>query len=359
MYKKVIDLPNCVLKVQSNSNLDSVLGYGSRLNKKRSFLFISKLLGKHIPVTPKKLFSTYFKLAKLVNPAIKEDYVLVIGMAETATGLGWGLFEHIVAKSKMYIHTTRVKLAQGHLTEFEEEHSHATEQYLYAPKSVKFDVNKINHIVIVDDEITTGNTIKNLIIQLNQVFKTPKVSVVTLLNWSNYKKNYKIYALHEGTFSVKEKPASKKEELASNSTTNAKLVLKKLSNGYGRVGSFSFPSISKKNIELFKKFKNRKILLLGTGEFMYYAQVASRYFDESNILKIQSTSRSPVLIGGNIKSKISFKDNYYSDISNYLYNVICKKYDVVIIFSESKSNFDYLLHDQLREKFNEIIPIYV
>jgi hypothetical protein len=280
-------------------------------------------------------------------------------MAETATGLGWGLFEHIVAKSKIYIHTTRVKLAQGHLTEFEEEHSHATEQYLYAPKSTKFDVKKINHIVIVDDEITTGKTVKNLIVQLNKVFKTPKISVVTLLNWSNYKKNYKIYALHEGAFSVKEKPSSTKDALALSNTLTAKPVLKKLSNGYGRVGSFSFPAISKKNIERFKQFKNSRILLLGTGEFMYYAQVASRYFDESNVLKIQSTSRSPVLIGGNIKSKISFKDNYYSDISNYLYNVICKKYDVVIIFSESKSKFDYLLHDQLREKFNEIIPIYV
>jgi pyrimidine operon attenuation protein/uracil phosphoribosyltransferase len=137
-----------------------VLGYGSRLNKKRSFLFISKLLGKHIPVTPKKLSSTYVTLAKLINPDIKEDHAMVIGMAETATGLGWGLFEHIVAKSKIYIHTTRVKLAQGHLTEFEEEHSHATEQYLYAPKSTKFDVKKINHIVIVDDEITTGKTLK-------------------------------------------------------------------------------------------------------------------------------------------------------------------------------------------------------
>lgn len=359
MYKKVVDLPNCVLKVQSNSNLDSVLGYGSRLNKKRSFLFISKLLGKHIPVTPKKLNSTYVTLAKLINPDIKEDRVLVIGMAETATGLGWGLFEHLVSKSKIYIHTTRVKLEQGYLTEFEEEHSHATEQYLYAPKSAKFDVNKINHIVIVDDEITTGNTVKNLIAQLNQVFKTPKISVVTLLNWSNYKKDYTIYALHEGTFSVKEKPTSKKEMLSSKSNRSAKPILKKLSNGYGRVGSFSFPAISKKNIERFKQFKNSKILLLGTGEFMYYAQVASRYFHDSNSLKIQSTTRSPVLIGGNIKSKISFKDNYYSDITNYLYNVICKKYDVVIIFSESKSKFDYLLHDQLREKFNEIIPIYV
>lgn len=53
MYKKVVNLPNCELKVQSDSNLDPVLGFGSRINNKRSFLFISKILGKHIPVSPK------------------------------------------------------------------------------------------------------------------------------------------------------------------------------------------------------------------------------------------------------------------------------------------------------------------
>jgi pyrimidine operon attenuation protein/uracil phosphoribosyltransferase len=359
MYKKVVNLPNCELKVQSDSNLDPVLGFGSRINNKRSFLFISKILGKHIPVSPKKLNTTHLKLAKLVNPAIKEDNVLLIGLAETATGLGWGLFEQIISKSKIYIHTTRVMLEQKHLIDFEEEHSHATEQYLYAPKSSKFHLNKINHIVIVDDEITTGNTIKNLIGQLNVVFNKPKISVVTLLNWSNYKKNYKIYALHEGKFTFKEKPWLLAENTVSNNTDFVKPILKKLSNGYGRVGAYSFPAISQENSKLFKKFKNNKILLLGTGEFMFYAQIASRHFHESNTLKIQSTTRSPVSIGGNIKSKISFKDNYYPEINNYLYNVIDKKYDVIIIFSENKSKFDFLLHDQLKTKFNKIIPIYV
>lgn len=359
MYKKVVNLPNCELKIQSKSNLDPVLGYGSRINNKRSFLFISKILGKHIPVSPKKLNTTHSKLAKLINPEIKEDNVLLIGLAETATGLGWGLFEQIISKSKIYIHTTRVMLEQKHLIDFEEEHSHATEQYLYAPKSSKFNLNKINHIVIVDDEITTGNTIKNLIGQLNEVFNKPKISVVTLLNWSNYKKDYKIHALHQGSFSVKEKSSLAVENTLSNNTDFKKPILKKLSNGYGRVGSFSFPAISQENIKILKKFRDSKILLLGTGEFMFYAQVASRYFHESNTLKIQSTTRSPVSIGGNIKSKISFKDNYYPEINNYLYNVIDKKYDVIIIFSETKSKFDHMLHDQLKAKFNKIIPIYV
>jgi|694.fasta_scaffold79794_2 pyrimidine operon attenuation protein/uracil phosphoribosyltransferase len=359
MYKKVVKLPNCELKIQSSSNLDSVLGYGARINNNRSFLFISKVLGKHIPVSPKKLNSVHLKLSKLINPAIKDDNVLLIGLAETATGLGWGLFEQITSKSKIYIHTTRVLLEQGHLIEFEEVHSHATEQYLYAPKSKKFDLNKITHIIIVDDEITTGKTIESLINQLNLVFNNPKISVVTLLNWSNYKKPYKIYALSEGSFSVKENNKFYTKNSTPEITEYEKPILKKLSNGYGRVGSFTFPAISKKNINLFQKIRNSKILLLGTGEFMYYAQVASRHFHDSNTLKIQSTTRSPVLIGGNIKSKICFKDNYYPNINNYLYNVVDKKYDIIFIFYECKSKQDHLLQDLLKEHFNKIIPIYL
>jgi pyrimidine operon attenuation protein/uracil phosphoribosyltransferase len=322
-------------------------------------LFISKVLGKHIPVSPKKLNSVHLKLSKLINPAIKDDNVLLIGLAETATGLGWGLFEQITSKSKIYIHTTRVLLEQGHLIEFEEVHSHATEQYLYAPKSKKFDLNKITHIIIVDDEITTGKTIESLINQLNLVFNNPKISVVTLLNWSNYKKPYKIYALSEGSFSVKENNKFYTKNSTPEITEYEKPILKKLSNGYGRVGSFTFPAISKKNINLFQKIRNSKILLLGTGEFMYYAQVASRHFHDSNTLKIQSTTRSPVLIGGNIKSKICFKDNYYPNINNYLYNVVDKKYDIIFIFYECKSKQDHLLQDLLKEHFNKIIPIYL
>ena len=163
MYKKNVVFSNCSLKISAKISLDNIIGYGSRINKKRSFLFVSKILGKHIPVSPKKMRATYNNLAGLINPDIINDDLLVIGLAETATGLGWGVFEALKAQSKFYIHTTRVKLKTKQLIQFEESHSHSTEQYLYYPKTTKFNKTIIDHIIIIDDEITTGNTIGNLI----------------------------------------------------------------------------------------------------------------------------------------------------------------------------------------------------
>ena len=68
MYKKVIDLPNCVLNVQSNSNLDSVLGYGSRLNKKRSFLFKNQFL----------VFRTEIELRRLRSWLVSLKFLIII-----------------------------------------------------------------------------------------------------------------------------------------------------------------------------------------------------------------------------------------------------------------------------------------
>ncbi len=358
MYKKLIELPGVDLNIQSKSNLDKIIGYGSRINNKRSFLFISKVLGKHIPVSPRQLINTHKKLAKIVNPVVKKDNVLVIGLAETAIGLGWGVFEQIKTQSKFYIHTTRVLLNESPLLDFEEEHSHATEQYLYTPKIKTFNKDNITHVVIVDDEITTGNTINNLIVQLRKEFKNSKISALTLLNWTNFQKKYSIYSLEEGSFSYKEKEKIAEQALSSKVVKKTKLP-RSLANKFGRVGAGEFPAISKILISKFQKIRNSKILLLGTGEFMHYPLVVSAYFHNSNRIKIQSTSRSPVMIGGSIKSKLVFKDNYYPDVYNYLYNVIDKKYDIVFIFYEKKSKFDFLLHDQLSVKFKKVIPIYI
>ena len=151
MFKKDVVFSNCSLKISAETSLDNIIGYGSRINKKRSFLFVSKVLGKHIPVSPKKMRTTHNNLAGLINPEIINDNLLVIGLAETATGLGWGVFEALKAQSKFYIHTTRVKLKTKQLVQFQESHSHSTEQYLYYPKSTKFNKAIIDHIIIIDD----------------------------------------------------------------------------------------------------------------------------------------------------------------------------------------------------------------
>ena len=358
MYKKDVVFSNCSLKISAETSLDHIISYGSRINKKRSFLFVSKVLGKHIPVSPKKMRATYNNLAGLINPDIINDDLLVIGLAETATGLGWGVFEALKAQSKIYIHTTRVKLNQKQLVQFEESHSHSTEQYLYYPKTTKFNKTIIDHIIIIDDEITTGNTIGNLITSIKIKFPNCKFSILTLLNWKNYIKHYKIYAFKEGKFSLKEN-ILKKDEFMQLDLDVKKVLIKELANGYGRLGAFVFPKIKDSEISQINKIKNKSILLLGTGEFMHYPFVLSKYFDDSNKIKIQSTTRSPVELGGAIKSKLYFKDNYYPEVNNYLYNVIDKKYDIVFVFYESKTNKDPLLIDQLLKYFNKVIPIYL
>jgi hypothetical protein len=229
---------------------------------------------------------------------------------------------------------------------------------LYYPNSPKFNKASINHIIIVDDEITTGNTIGNLIENIKVQFPNCKFSILTLLNWKNFKKSYKVYALKEGSFTSKEHLLNG-ENVSSQAIEIKKVLSNKLSNDFGRVGAFEFPKIDITIINQVKKIKNKSVLLLGTGEFMHYSLVVSKYFDKSNLLKIQSTTRSPVEVGGAIKSKIAFKDNYYPAVNNYLYNVIDKKYDIVFVFYESKTNKDHLLINQLSQKFNKVIPIYL
>ncbi len=55
-----ITLKTGVLKVKQNQRLDSLVGYSSRINKKRGFFFVSKVLGKHTPCKPSLMRTTYF-----------------------------------------------------------------------------------------------------------------------------------------------------------------------------------------------------------------------------------------------------------------------------------------------------------
>src|SRR6476661_6368122 len=70
---------------------DELLGFAARANAKRGFLFLSKVLGKHWPVKPSAMIEIHDRLAATV-PAT-EGPVVFIAMAETAIGLGQGVFE--------------------------------------------------------------------------------------------------------------------------------------------------------------------------------------------------------------------------------------------------------------------------
>ena len=69
-----------------------LFGFAQRRNPKRAFLFVSKVLGRHIPVSPAVMRAATDALAARI-PADLPGPVVVIGMAETAIALGAGVHQ--------------------------------------------------------------------------------------------------------------------------------------------------------------------------------------------------------------------------------------------------------------------------
>lgn len=188
--------------------LDELLTMAARMNKKRSFLFVSKVLGKHLPIQPQKglitaalLAATYAESVKGLDIPSKQNLLksfsqsisdfqsytfipkdvnpVIIGFAETATALGHAFFDCF--ENAEYFHTTREEVVglQSSIT-FEEEHSHATSHRCYIPVEM---IKNNREIILVDDEMTTGKTALNIIQSIHQQFPRKKYTVVSILDW--------------------------------------------------------------------------------------------------------------------------------------------------------------------------------
>ncbi|MDZ5473145.1 phosphoribosyltransferase family protein [Bacillus sp. 31A1R] len=188
--------------------LDELFLMAARINKNRSFLFVSKVLGKHIPINPKKglligslLAGRYLEIVEnkafefngdLLSQLLSEEPVLcdeafisnsynplIIGFAETATALGHAFFNSF--ETAHFFHTTREQLVNSQpVISFEEEHSHATSHRCYIDESI---INHEREIILVDDEITTGKTALNIIRSIHEKFPRNTYTVVSILDW--------------------------------------------------------------------------------------------------------------------------------------------------------------------------------
>lgn len=128
---------------------------GLRRNPRRAHLLVSTVLGKHLPTDPRIVIGAGNRLGDLVREKLDDREPVVLGFAETATGLG-----HCVAArlgASCYLHSTRrAEPRATTLTGFEEGHSHAT-SHLLQPAPADIFVNDLP-LVLVDDEISTGDT---------------------------------------------------------------------------------------------------------------------------------------------------------------------------------------------------------
>lgn len=382
MAYDTVALSTGTLQVKPKQELEQVIGWGSRINKKRGFLFVSKVLGKHIPVPPQKMEKLYAAMANQLRSFIKREPALVIGMAETATALGNGVFDKIrqFSPNSVFMHTTRYNLNQPRLLNFTEDHCHAPSHILYQPRDANIaeKLKNIKSIVIVDDEISTGNTLVNFSRQLKQLketgalpnLKPDGIAASTILQWDASKKvlrDAKIHttALYKGDFKFDSQitPDTPMPSVKS-VTTNPNFLDKEIPYNFGRFGINSLsPDFEKLfSQEELQKLKGKKVLVLGTGEFMYPAYLAARYLKSKGVNSfMQATTRSPINVEGAIQSKINFQDNYHEEIDNFLYN-IKEGYDKILVMYETPTipeKHEKQLFDQLKKYCSDVQPLFL
>ena len=137
-------------------------------NTKRTYLLVDPLQGKHIPVSPKASLAMMRTLGGELSrefPGTK----LVVGFAETATAIGAAVAE-CMGRDCTYIQTTREEVTEvSRWIEFQEEHSHATEQKLSADGFAAA-LGDTDTVIFVDDEFSTGKTLINMIEQMRDEF---------------------------------------------------------------------------------------------------------------------------------------------------------------------------------------------
>ena len=135
-------------------------------NPKRSFLLVDPLQAKHMPVSPTQALEMMRTLGSRLAgqyPGVR----LVIGFAETATAIG-AVVAQCYGPACVYLPTTREVLPdEAQCVQFLEEHSHAVEQKLCA-RDLDERIRGTETIVFVDDEISTGRTLINIVRQLRE-----------------------------------------------------------------------------------------------------------------------------------------------------------------------------------------------
>ena len=353
------------------NSIESLIGFASRQNEKRGFLFVSKVLGKHIPVKPSVMRSTYDLIAEKVQ--VIDGSTLFIGMAETATGLGGGVadsYARMHPETRVaYQHTTRHFLNAKETLRISEAHSHAVSHILYEPlPDVAPVYQAAEHLVVVDDEISTGNTLLNLVQEsLTKIRPFSKVTVVALVSWLDSEKHerflklmsdyciehgvempeFDFVSLFEGKF---EFYPNEDFKVSLPRDVDKQICMKPCLNDAGRQGChmpMQLTGVEKDSIQkIINQANGQKISIIGTGEHLFVPFLIAEAIErQGNNVVFQSTTRSPVIVDGTTivnarEIPISRDSGIYR---HYIYN-----------HSENLKNFVMIEHQSLADDYKQV-----
>ncbi|MFV3334793.1 phosphoribosyltransferase domain-containing protein [Pseudomonas sp. NY15437] len=323
---------------------DALFGFAERRNPKRAFLFVSKVLGRHIPVRPSVMAASFESLAAEI-PTDLPGPVLVIGMAETAVGLGAGVHRAFSATrpDTMYLVSTRHPLGTELFTRFEEEHSHASAHLIHMPvdPALREMMLQARSLILVDDEASTGKTFVNLHRALVDagLSKIERVVTCVLTDWSAGAVTKSIgdsassVSLLQGSYKFHEDPAAPLPEMPDVGAVSIGEWPISPRNDWGRLGVQHVDDTLAPDLQV---KPGEKVIVIGTSEFVWRPFLLAERLERAGAdVRFSSTTRSPIAIGHSIEHALYFSDNYGLGIPNFIYNVKPGQYDRVLLCSET------------------------
>ena len=333
-------------------------------NTKRSYLVVNRLQGKHIPVKPSDAFEMFKELADTLRGAYVGERLLLVGFAETATAIGAAVAVELGTK---YIQTTREVIPGVDYIFFSEEHSHATEQ-----KLVKDDMDacmgEIDRIVFVEDEVTTGKTILNIIAMLEKLYPgAVQYSVASLLNGMDeaalklyaergIRLHYLVKTNHDAYSAVAEQFAGDGTYVACDTGTFLEADAKRLPlsvteltmggamNARRLVDALEYKEACDTlwgQIEgTLPKELNGRVLVLGTEEFMYPALYVAGKIEQKGVeVRNHATTRSPIAVSTEaeypLHVRYELRSLYDKDRVTFVYDL--DTYDAVLVITDARN----------------------
>jgi hypothetical protein len=349
------------LTIDANRARPELFRVAERINPKRSFLFVSTVLGRHIPVRPRDHFAAVDGVVDQVVDRLLEGPVLVMGYAETAVGIGAAVARRISRRRAdqptWYQSTTRHPVYGLSWAGFSEGHSHATAHHVMRPEPSLLCGAPIT-LVLVDDETTTGSTFAALIGALKGGgVPIGRVLLLTLTDWSGGQAIRAVseavpgvpvdaFSLMRGRWGwardaaavppdVPVWPGSVRTPVWRPDRSGAPLLRAPRiairmgeADGLDRLANRVLPAD-----------RGAPVLVIGTGEHVWGPMLLAERLEQAGAeVRLVATTRSPILQGEVIRHKLTFPDHFGLGVPMYLHNVPPRPNAHVIIMTETDAN---------------------
>lgn len=328
-------------------------------NAKRAYLLVNPLQAKHMPVSPTEALT----MMRTLGEGLRQEFPgarLVLGFAETATALGAAVASRL-GPDCAFLTTTREAGEGPGWVRFLEEHSHAAEQKLWGGDLDAL-LQKTDTVLFVDDEISTGKTLRNMVAQLTR--RWPALGEKTLVAASllnrvtpeqeealvdagitcrclvrlpqeDHTAQVVDWTVTEAPPAVPQNLSFRQETLPGEGLLDPRKTL--------RIGAYdsSCQAVAEAMLShtLGPVETLGKTLVLGTEECMYPAlRLGERLERLGAEVCCHATTRSPIGLcdapGYPIRSGWKLPSFYEEERTTYVYNL--REYDTVIVLSDTK-----------------------